>query len=171
MRLFIAIKIPQQLHKYCAQLQSKLSNMKNVHDFHITIQFLGNDINKKMSNQIVETLKEIKFKPFDVQMGNALVFPNQFNPKGVWIKCKKTDNLMKFAHKIQNEMKKLGLIADFSFKPQITLGRYKKAPPKPPDTLRGEPHFFTVNEFYLLESKLISSGSSYKTIANFTTIK
>ena len=168
MRLFIAIKVPQQLHRYCTQLQSQFPDIKNAYNFHITIQFLGNEIDKDSVNKIIDILKKIEFRPFDIQIGNALRFPDRLNTKGVWIECEKSDAVMNFASKIRSEMEKIGLTDDYPFKPHITLGRYKNLPQELPNIVRCEPHLFTVDEFCLMESKLTLGESKYKTVAKLT---
>lgn len=138
-----------------------------MHEFHITIQFLGDNIGKDATLKVIEALRKIKFKPFNIKIGDATPFPNQFNPKGVWIECENSEALTDFADKIRNAMGKLRLIADKPFTPHITLGRYKNPPPKKPEKVKGLPHSFTVDEFYLMESFLESGGPRYKVVAGF----
>lgn len=165
MRLFISINIPQELHKYCRQLQSKFPDMKNTDEFHITIQFLGDDT--KSPTQIINTLKNIHFLPFNIEMGDAIPFPNVFNPRGVWIECRINPELKKLAEEIRGIMEKSGYVSDKPFKAHITLGRYKYPPKQKIQKIKGESNKFTVNQFHLVESILTPAGPKHKIIFSF----
>lgn len=131
----------------------------------MTIQFLGNDIEN--AEPIIEALKKIKFEPFEIEMGDAVPFPNPFRPRGAWIDCDPSAALLKLADDIRNAMGELGYQADKPFRSHITLGRYKRSPHKNPKTIKGEPHRFTMDRFYLIESNLTPDGPKYKTLATF----
>ena len=165
MRLFISINVPHELHRYCQQLQAQFPGLKNTREFHMTVQFLGNEIED--AQPIIEALKKIKFDSFDIKMGDAMPFPDAFRPRGVWIECEESDVLMNLADQIRKAMEEIGYIADKPFKAHVTLGRYKRWPQKTPKTVKGEPHIFTVDRFYLMQSTLTPEGPQYKTLARF----
>jgi len=167
MRLFISINVPKELYRYCTQLQSQFPELKTTREFHMTVQFLGDEVNESMAQKIIDALSKIKFEPFEIKMGDALPFPNPFNPRGVWIECKESNELNKLAEQIRNAMTGLNLIADKPFKAHITLGRYKRPPFKKPQTAHGEPHTFIVDYFYLMESTLTPDGPIHKMLARF----
>ena len=54
MRLFIAIPLPKTLHAYCKKMQKQFEGLRKTKDFHLTLQFLGDGIEK--SNEIMEAL-------------------------------------------------------------------------------------------------------------------
>jgi 2'-5' RNA ligase len=165
MRLFISINVPTELHRYCRQLQNQFPDMKNTDEFHMTIQFLGDDT--ESSDKLIETLKTIRFAPFDIEMGDAMPFPNPFNPRGAWIECKMTTELRKLAEDIRKVTEKLGYISDKPFKAHITLGRYKRPPKQKIRQIKGEPHKFTVSQFHLVKSTLGQTGPKHKILASF----
>ena len=165
MRLFIAIKVPEELHRYLTQLQSQFPDLRETHVFHLTVQFLGNEIEDP--DTIIEALRKIKFDPFDIQMGDAVPFPNAFRPRGVWIECEESETLMNLADQIRSAMDEINLMADKPFKAHVTLGRYKRPPYGKLKPVTGEPHTFTINKFYLIESTLAPEGPKYKTLAEF----
>jgi len=142
--------------------------MKNTDEFHMTIQFLGNDC--KTAEPIIEALKKIRLTPFEIEMGNALPFPNSLEPRGVWIECRLTSELKKLAEDIQNAIKGIGYISDKPFKAHITLGRYKHPPRQKIKEIEGEPHKFDIKEFYLVESTLTPKGPVHKKLATFTAL-
>ena len=165
MRLFISINIPQELHRYLRQLQSQFPDMKNTNEFHMTVQFLGDDI--ESPDQLIETLKKIQFTPFEIEMGDAIPFGNPTSPRGVWIECETTSELGKLADNIRQTMSELNYVADKPFKAHITLGRYKRPPNYKPEKTKGEPHKFIIEKFYLMESILTSTGAKHKILASF----
>lgn len=165
MRLFIAITVPQQLHRYCTQLQSQFPDLKMTKEFHLTIQFLGNDIEN--AQPIIDALSKIQFQPFEIELGDAMPFPNPFKPRGMWIECDPSAALLKLADEIRNSMEELGYKSDHPFRAHVTLGRYKQLPHQKPQTIKGEPHRFKLDKFYLIESTLTPGGSKYKTLAEF----
>jgi 2'-5' RNA ligase len=58
----------------------KLVEPKNIH---ITVRFLG-AINPEMVDKVYETMKKVKFVPFNVQLQGLGVFPTINYPKVVW---------------------------------------------------------------------------------------
>lgn len=139
--------------------------MKNTNEFHMTVQFLGDDT--KSPDQLIDALKTVQFSPFEIKMGDAVPFGNPTNPRGVWIECKMTPELEKLAENIRKTTSELGYVADKPFKAHITLGRYKRPPNYKPEKTKGEPHKFTIEEFHLMESTLTPTGAKHKTIASF----
>lgn len=165
MRLFIAIAVPHQLYRYCQQLQSRFPDLKMTKEFHLTVQFLGDEIQD--SQPIIDALSAIKFEPFDIQMADVTPFGHPASPRGVWINCEESDELMSFADHILKAMGKLGYQPDKPFRAHITLGRYRQSLHQKSNVIKGEPHTFTVDRFYLMESILLPQGALYKTVARF----
>jgi 2'-5' RNA ligase len=165
MRLFIAIPIPKNLQRYCTQMQSQFEGLKQVSDFHITLQFLGDGI--ESPDKIIESLNKISFEPIEVEMGDAVVFGPTNEPRGVWIECSENTQLNQLAKEIQNKMRLLGLKNDKPFLAHITLGRYKSKPQQLAKIIEGINHHFEVNHFELIQSHLGEKGPHYKTLANF----
>ena len=89
--------------------------MKNTEDFHLTLQFLGDDIEEIFLPKIIDTLKSIEFKPFKITLGNARRFPNENRPHGVWIDCDGGTALEDLAERIRMAMGKIGFKPDKPF--------------------------------------------------------
>lgn len=165
MRLFIAINVPKELHRYCRQLQSQFPDLKKTKEFHLTVQFLGDSIGDAES--IIEALKKVKFTPFEIEMGDITPFPDSVQPRGVWIECDPSAALLNLADEVRNTMTDLGYTAGKPFRAHVTLGRYKRPPDKKPETIKGEVQRFVMDRFYLMQSHLSSEGPHYKTLASF----
>lgn len=167
MRIFISINLPQALYHYCQQLQQQFEGMKNTSEFHLTLQFLGDEINKKGVSEIINALQNITFKPFEIEMGKVTLFPNSFQPRGVWIECVPNKILDKLSSDIRQIMQKLGYLADKPFKAHITLGRYKQPPNYPLKAVSHQSNILTVEHFYLMQSTFTSQGPKYKVLKTF----
>lgn len=160
MRLFIAIPVPENLHQYCKQVQSQFEGLKKVNDFHLTLQFLGDGIEN--SQEIQKALNQIKFEPFEIEMGDAISFGPPKTPRGVWIECKESSALNKLAEEIRKHVAPLGYESDKPFRAHITLGRYKRPPQTAPKRVEGMSHHFKVDHFELIQSHLEEDGPKYK---------
>lgn len=179
MRLFLSINVPDELHEYCRQVQSRFPGMKNVEEFHLTLQFLGDGISEAEVGRIVDALSKIRFEPFEIKLGEARPFPTADRPNGIWVDCDGGTPLNKLAEDIRRAMERIGYKPDKPFAAHITLGRYKKPPfqtSRPRDFRQGgRPQAsaltkkgirsFTVDRFYLMESRLKPGGSEYKELA------
>ena len=165
MRLFISINVPKELSRYCEQLQKQFPDLKETREFHMTIQFLGDEIEDPTS--IIDALSKIKFEPFEIEMGDAVPFPNLFQPRGVWIECDPSAVLLNLADEIRQSLEELGYMNDKPFRAHITLGRYKRPPHQKPKKTEGETNRFKVERFCLMESTLTPEGPKYKTVASF----
>jgi RNA 2',3'-cyclic 3'-phosphodiesterase len=175
MRLFISINVPSELHDYCRQLQKRFPGIKNVDEFHLTIQFLGDGIHEQFLPRLTEALTSIHFNPFEIKLGTPRRFPNEDRPSGVWIDCDGGETLRDLADRIRKIMDKIGFRPDKPFAAHITLGRYKTPPTpvlrsrseRPQPEPKTETKTFKVDRFYLMESHLTPEGPTYKTLAEF----
>lgn len=165
MRLFIAIQVPDQLHEYCRELQTHFPEIKETEAFHMTLQFLGSDI--ESAERITEALKQVRFRPFEIEMGDAIPFGPPKHPRGSWIECKETKDLVELADQIRIAMETLGFLSDKPFRAHITLGRYKKTPKVTPKKTSGSRKVYEVSSFELIQSHLSETGPKYKIVATF----
>jgi RNA 2',3'-cyclic 3'-phosphodiesterase len=174
MRLFVSINVPPELHDHCRQLQRRFPDMRNTDEFHLTLQFLGDGIGEQFLPRLIEALKSIRFQPFEIKLGEARRFPNEFRPNGVWIDCDGGEALRDLAGRIRKTMDKIGFRPDKPFSPHITLGRYKKPPaalqprggrsqPEP----KSEAKSFRADRFFLMQSQLKPEGAEYKILEEF----
>lgn len=166
MRLFIAITVPKPLHDYCRNMQNRFEGLKKTEEFHITLQFLGDDI--ESTEPIINALNQIKFESFEIKLGDIKPFGPPASPNGVWIECERDTRLENLARTIQKSMADLGYISDKPFRAHITLGRYKTPPSGTPGQAKGRPLSFMAEHFELIESHLTPTGPAYRTLARFS---
>ncbi len=165
MRLFIAISVPKTLHQYCRQLQSQFDGLKKTSDFHITLQFLGDGI--ESSNKIQKALNQIKFEPFEIEMGDIVPFGPKARPRGIWIECNRSETLEELVKEVHSRMIAIDYESDRPFRPHITLGRYKRLPKTAPKRVEGTPRHLQIDHFELIQSHLGENGPHYKTLQKF----
>lgn len=165
MRLFIAIHVPKGLSNYCKKMQNLFPELKKTKDFHLTIQFLGDNIQN--TSEIIGGLEKIEWEPFEIKMGDIIPFGKKNESRGIWIECRKNKPLIELKEKVRSAMKEIGYHSDKPFRPHITLGRYKEIPKKIPGRIKGGTYKFKVKEFVLIRSHLSEKGSSYETLAHF----
>lgn len=185
MRLFIAIDLPENIKTYLRQLQAILfmrcshakhgegapdANMSRTHNFHITLKFLGECI-AGLRIKTEEQLKQIKFQPFEAELGGIDVFGGR-HPSVVWVGVSAPNKLNELACELDNRMKKLGFRSENAFIPHVTLARVKfiKNPEDFLERLKKikiEPLKFKIEKFYLFESRLSATGATHIKLAEF----
>lgn len=170
MRLFVAIRVPEELREHCRALQRLFMGIKPVQDFHLTLQFLGDDVPESVVPAIFDNLSKIRFSPLKISLGQARPFGARAALRGVWVACESGGELGALAQRIHAAMRPLGFIPDKPFSPHITLGRYKTPPAKIPPAVDGPAAAFTAREFELVQSHLAPEGPAYKTLRAFSSL-
>ena len=125
MRLFLAIDF-NELSDYFKELQNKLpknGRLSLSRTFHLTLKFLG-DVQPDAADNILSTLKVIKFTKFTVFLDSIGVFPNENHIRVVWVDLKPQDRILKLQHQIDESLRLL-FKQDKDFKAHITLARVK----------------------------------------------
>lgn len=134
-RLFIAIRLPEQLRdalgQRCRRLASELKFSKWVHaeDYHITLQFLGDTAPEKIP-ALIEALKTATtgFPPFELSLQNWGTFGPASSPRVLWGGI--TGDLLPL-HDLQRAVTSATLPLGFAteerkYSPHITLARKYK---------------------------------------------
>lgn len=181
-RLFIAIKIPNELKKnlvnFQKQFETKDINWTKFENLHITVQFLGwVDENKIFSiEKDIEKAAQVA-TPFNLNFENIIFAPPQktkrmiwavFNCEGQYEKLVKNifENMKKYINsKLWNEN-----IMRRERTSHITLARFKNldiAKNIDLKRVRIENKKFKVSEISLWESKLSRDGAKYQILNKF----
>ncbi len=130
MRTFVAVEISnQEILNSIQEIQSKLkiqAKPVSIKNIHFTMLFLG-EISDSMSQEVIEKLSSIKFRPFDVSIQGIGVFPKPSHPRIIWVDTDKEggQKLSQLASAIIEKLSSLGFKADKPFKPHITIFRVK----------------------------------------------
>ena len=180
MRAFIAIDLPESIR---TTLRSKQASFRSAspdarwtqpEGIHLTLKFLGEIPERKVS-EVSESLKNLgRFERFTVELQGFGFFPHARRPRVFWAGVEAPDGLSRLAEKIEEAMHKIGFAREErAFHPHLTLARFKVPQPQPALqellTQQGELDLgkFEVSEYYLFESKLSPQGAQYRKVERF----
>jgi RNA 2',3'-cyclic 3'-phosphodiesterase len=143
-------------------------------NIHITIRFLGN-ISSGMVEKVYETMKNVKFTPFTIQIRGLGVFPSLNFPRVVWAGMTDgVEQLRSIFMQIEPQIRALGFQADaHGFSPHLTIARVGKDKNKQNlaafVTKKGDFEFGTIkaNCLRLKKSHLSPKGPTYSTIKEY----
>ena len=174
MRAFVAVNLPKEAKDYLFNLKKQVKEAKInwVHkkNLHLTLIFLG-EITEEQLNQLKEKLKEIKFKPIKANLLKLGFFPNQNNPKCIWVSLEPAKEINQLQLLVDQET--IGMAHnEQKFVSHITIGRLKsiknkKTFQKSLDELEMEKIDFTVDSFQLIKSDLTRTGPKYTIIKEY----
>ena len=121
MRLFIAIDF-NELKEYFIGLQRQLpssAKISIVKSFHLTLKFLG-DVQPNKADEIIDSLKSIKFRPFPVFPDSIGIFPTENYIRVVWVGLKPQVEIIELQKQVDESLIKL-FKKEKDFEPHITL--------------------------------------------------
>lgn len=128
MRLFIAIKLPNDQILELTHLPPSIRGVKRVPDNnrHLTLLFLG-EKNESEYHEIINALYNITMSPFSIRISNNGIFKNRGKGSILWAGIEQNDNLIRLYNLIKNTLSQnINLQLDKkNFTPHITLGRTK----------------------------------------------
>ena len=189
-RLFLAINLPSDIKKKLAELVLKLQkNNKNkpikwVEDenFHLTLHFLGDTPEEKITN-INNELKPIiaDFKTLYLPAGRQALnfqlsdsigfFPNLNDPKVIFLEMKELNDgkAIKLQKQIGEALSRLGFALDSRpFHLHLTLGRVKFKTSIQIPNIQIPNTQFQISSIDLMESNLTPAGPVYKIIQKYS---
>lgn len=173
MRLFVALDF-DELKDYFVNIQNQidkeLAKVGFPRSFHLTLKFLGEVAEDKVS-AIKEELKKIKFEPFSISLDKIGFFPSENYIRVVWIGLKPLDKINELQQKIDNSLISI-FTKDKRFHPHLTICRVKfvKDKPKFIENLKKieiEEKKIDVSKFKLIKSILTREGPVYEDLGVF----
>ena len=166
MRCFIALDLPRETINTIKEIQEKIKK-KNLligkftepENLHLTLKFLG-EIDEDKVEKIRKILKEIKFKGFEVSLGEVGTFSQKFI-KIIWIKLN-GKGVLGLQKQIDEKLKE-EFVSEFRFMSHLTLVRVnkvfdKKILLKYLKTIKIKPKKFIVDKFFFKNSVLKPEG-------------
>lgn len=186
MRVFISLNLSEEKKREVFEIQSEVKKLldNSIIDsikwegrdkFHQTIFFLGDvaeNIVKNISEDLEKIKGEINFNEMKFIATGINAFPKLRYPRVLIVELDNPDgNAFTLYDKICEKINEYGFKPDKKFHPHITLGRVKRDRKINLESLRGRLNLnlsFTLNDFYLMESKLDSRGSVYREIKKIT---
>ena len=174
MRLFIAInfnKLKNDFEEIQNKIDKKLAKLKKTSTFHITLKFLG-EVSEDKISLIKERLNKIEFKPFSLILDKIGVFPTENYIRIIWIGVKPQEQVKQLQENIESALKEFDFKKDFKFHPHITLARIKSVNNKEEfikniKDIKIEEKTVEIKNFKLVKSTLTQEGPVYEDIAIF----
>ncbi len=176
MRLFIAIRLPEEIRDYLYNLQKEIDDRnakirwvakKNIH---LTLKFIGN-VDEKIIGEIRKRLDEIKYNRISISLANFGWFPSKNSIRVIWVGAEPQEKVIELQKLIDSIL--LDIVpGDQKFSSHMTLGRVKmiKNGKDFLDRLRGikiKKMEFDVDEFFLISSELSRDGPRYEIVASY----
>ena len=180
-RTFIAIPLPDEIHRKLAEFQSSLKKHNadvswvKSENIHLTLQFLG-EIHLNLVEKVGQSLEEIvpAQSQFTCKIAGTGVFPNPKRARILWIGVTQgKEQVIQLQSVIEQSLAKLSIPKeDRTFHPHLTLGRVRSS--KNLDVmvadLLGQTNLsfgtLPVTQVTLFSSKLSPSGAIYTPIKN-----
>ena len=182
-RCFVAVEIPDELKilidEYISSLKKISPDIKwiKAKNLHVTIKFLG-EIPQGLLSKVQSELSGISnvVKPFEMSVGDAGFFPNQFKPRVIWLGMQNDNNnsLFKLHKWIDEKLEPLGFEREKRrFSPHLTLGRIKLPANHQSLTEYINQHKFqiykiNVSDVVLMKSILKPGGVEYSKIKDYS---
>lgn len=184
MRLFVAIKLPEQIETKLEQYQHQLkpfardAKWVNPLAIHLTIKFLG-EVKEDRLPEIEKTLDECskEFDPIKVDVFGCGFFPNERRPAVFWVGVN-AEGLKP----LQQSMEEKFAIQGFEkenreYSPHLTLARFRDPHGRLPLVHEANKQKsskfgdFTASEFHLFQSVLKRSGAEYTILKSFPLLR
>ena len=185
MRTFISINPREDTKRKIFEIQNEIKfhlddvtkysiRWEDNDKFHITLFFLGDVIDKQVDiikNELSIINEDRAYKEINFKYKSINAFPNLRNPRVLIIDLKNEDmQIFRLYEEISSTLGKCGFEPEKKFHPHITLGRVrrdKNIKLKNLEQLNIPVLEFNINDFHFMESKIDSTGSTYKTIKKF----
>lgn len=176
MRLFTAIPVPDEIKQYATtvrkELESTSPDVKWVEEqnYHLTLKFLG-DVSPDWLEQLYDFLERaaVSSPSFKLRLQGMGFYPHRRRPRVLWAGIAgELEKALFLGERVDAYLASLGFEAEKHRDYHLTMGRIRSE--RHVDDLvnkvmrMGEAiqsNYFTVKEFYLMESQLTSGGPIY----------
>ena len=181
MRAFIAIALPDEIHRELARQQAAFraacpdARWTRAEGIHLTLKFLG-EIREPQVKQVTAALTSLgNFNRFEVEVKGFGCFPDARRPRVFWAGVAAPPDLARLAAGVEDAMASLGFEREQrNYNPHLTLARFNNPRQKPrlQDAIALQAGVslgqFEVSEFFLFESRLSPGGAEYLKVARFS---
>ena len=167
-RLFTAIKVPEQLRMRLSLLQGGVPGARwsPAENLHLTLRFIG-EVDEAFANDIDDVLSGLRAPSFELTLKGAGEFGGR-DAHALWIGVAPNEALYRLVAKIESALQRMGLEAETrKYTPHVTLARLRDAPAaKVREFLGAHALFdsgpFAVRAFELYSSHQSAHGSLYR---------
>ena len=179
MRLFIAIKLPEELKTQILEIQKQLNigilNKVKENAMHLTMKYIG-EVPEQDLGLIKENLEKIKFKPFKFKTGSLGLLGKTFL-QVIYLGVQDSKELVDLAKDVRMNVQGFGEKDTFDFLAHITVARIKHIQPREKPLIRKQVDDLSdnlkemeveVNSFSLFQSVLGPQGPQYTELESFS---
>lgn len=182
MRIFIGIPVPEDIKGQALQIKAELSRLKpdikwvEYENYHITLKFLGEVQEGQLDEIKTRLLMVAQACPvFSFKTTGIGFFPNRNRPRVMWLGVKGEMNKARFlGERVDTYLEELGFEAEKRRSFHLTLGRIRSE--RDLDEIVStagninnglKSYDLPVKEFFLMESRLSSSGPRYLVLEKY----
>jgi RNA 2',3'-cyclic 3'-phosphodiesterase len=172
-RLFVAIRPPEPIRDLLIDAMNDSPDFRWQEDeqLHLTLRFIG-EVDRPLAEDISQVLARIRSPAFDLRISGTGRF-EQRNSGALWAAVEPKAPVAALAAKIERACQQAGLEPERrAFHPHITLARWQGRRSREVEAflsstrgLASEP--FTVDRFFLFESRLSRHGAHYEEVASY----
>jgi len=175
MRLFLAIKIPEEVKMYLSEISKDLSAFKGIkrvysENIHLTLLFIGESQNPE---DIAKKVSKIKFKKFSLKTSSFGYFPSHDKIKVIWQGLEDSMDLFNLQKEISSTLNSQdGYISHITFARVNRIFPFERK--KIIEILESKVtkvFSFEVTNFQLYSSELTDVGPIYRIIQTFKASK
>lgn len=173
LRLFFGLEIPESVKQRLLSIQQPIigARWQSADQLHLTLMFLGN-LEAQQLPDVRESARNLPVKPFDLTVSGIGCFGHPDHPKNLWAGVQPVEELAELHDALNQRLALCGFGQEKrTFRPHITLSRFKKQPGSVRELLweHQEVHAgtFSVNRLALFQSIQGSRGSTYRVLARF----
>lgn len=179
MRSFIAIELPESIHKALAVVQSEYKEtgadirLVKPDNIHLTLKFLG-DIPEAEVEKVEEVLKTVcgRYEPFEIGVCRTGIFPPKGSPRVLWAGLRNNNHLTDLQRDIEDGLADIGFKKENRrFIPHLTIGRFRSSRRKEAvdEIIRSHENDgfgeMTARSVCLMKSELRPEGARYSKIS------
>ena len=173
-RSFISFNIPAT--PAILNAQEKLKGIRGVSvpkDVHLTLRFLG-DVETKKIGKLSERMRSLeKYRSFNVSMKGLGAFPNNRDPRVVWIGAELGEPFYEILSELDEILNTSSISYDKKpFKAHVTIGRVRTSSEDLTNFLNeeraAEMGSFLCSEIFLMGSELTPKGAVHSVIGSFS---
>lgn len=173
LRLFFGLEIPESVKQRLLSIQRPIigARWQRADQLHLTLAFLGN-LEAHQLPGVRQAARNLPVNPFDLTVSGIGCFGDPDHPKSLWAGVQPVEELTELHEALNLRLAACGLGQEKrTFRPHITLSRFKKEPGSVREVLRAhqEVHAgtFSVNRIALFQSIPSSQGSVYSVLDRF----
>ncbi|TDU00983.1 2'-5' RNA ligase [Azorhizobium sp. AG788] len=126
-RLLTAIEVPGEVGATLTMLRGGISGARWIdpENYHVTLRFVG-DVDDAMARDIALVLGQVRRRAFDLVLDGLDQFGGH-KPRTVFASVKTSTALMELQAEHERIMQRLGLAAERTYRPHVTLARLRDA--------------------------------------------